>query len=270
MKLQSPKAPFCRKVNAGCSQEAEPRSEQQQRRRPRGNKSALNGNHTQRAVLMAAAWLCPSLFGLEGFMAGLAGLEDARGGCRGSGPSAESRTRGRQGEPPRGPAAMPLAPGSRCQAAWRAPSPPGAGGGTAAPAPTLWMRGGDAVARVAPSKETSRRRGQAGGPTAPRLQKGIDSPSLQAAGALRRTPAARTNSTTPRTAFWKSFLCQNGAGQMGETHLDAFICTSPRNTAKARQGPKPPGSAPPMLLRGHGPLQVLCHHGPAATGSWPT
>lgn len=80
MKLQSPKAPFCKKVNAGCSQEAQPGSEQQQRQRPRGNKSAINGNHTQRVVLMAAVLLCPSLFGLEGFMAVLAGVKDARGG----------------------------------------------------------------------------------------------------------------------------------------------------------------------------------------------
>lgn len=55
-----PQSPLLQEGKCWMLPEAEPRSEQQQSRRPRGNKSALNGNHTQRAVPMAAGGSAPA------------------------------------------------------------------------------------------------------------------------------------------------------------------------------------------------------------------
>jgi len=86
---------------------------------------------THRVVLMAAVLLCPSLFGLEGFLAGLAG----GGGCTGTPAKAavetqgrlrrvENKTRGRPSRRPWGQAVMPLTQGLHCEAAWHAPNLP--------------------------------------------------------------------------------------------------------------------------------------------------
>lgn len=55
-----PQSPLLQEGKCWMLPEAEPRSEQQQSQRPRGNKSALNGNHTQRVVPMAAGGSAPA------------------------------------------------------------------------------------------------------------------------------------------------------------------------------------------------------------------
>lgn len=121
---------------------------------------------------MAAVLLCPSLFGLEGFMAGLAGgggragtAAKAAGETQGCLRRAENKTGGRWSEPPRGRAVTPLAWARSC----------------------LWLREGDSTARVTLNKEISWLYGQAGDQAAPRPQEGINLPSFQA-GRVRNRP----------------------------------------------------------------------------------